>query len=310
VSLGTTGGIFDLANLTVTGGLGDDVGSDVAFADVRGEGRDLLIVGASGGGGIADGALYAVDPDRIGTVATVDADLALSGPMGFGNRFAMPDLDGDGLVDLVPTGAFGAEVRFFQGPWTTTTTGNDAVGMWTAPDPTFELGLPVEAIGDITGDGLEDVAFSAPIWGDEPYRVGRVYVAAGSIDSLRFGPADDLPIQVQGATEGEGVGFGLAGADVDGDGQQDLVVGATGVWPGWIPGAVLVFPGPVDGIHPSADAPIAVYGEYPGDLFGRAIISVDVDGDARADLVIGAPGWPANAQQGAVYLITGAALVP
>lgn len=46
------------------------------------------------------------------------------------------------------------------------------------------------------------------------------------------------------------------------------------------------------------------------DNFGRAIATVDADGDAAMDLVVGAQGWPGGYSNGKVYLLPGADLFP
>ncbi len=305
-----TGSLADAASLVVTAGPQDKLATDLVFAAVGAGDDALLVMGAVGGIGIADGALYAVDPAVTGEVAAASLDLALRGGPGFGGEFAAVDLDGDGQLDLAVTASMYGGVALFPGPWTGVGSEDDALGVWTNTDTQSGLGEVVEPVGDVTGDGVDDFAFSAATWGTDPFRTGRVYVVAGSTTGLGFGPVDDVPIQVHGGFLGEGAGFGIAGADVTGDGTTDLVVGASGVPPGRSPGAVLVFPGPVSGISQTEDAPYQVHGENDFDLFGRAMAVVDADGDARDDLVVGAHWWPAGEGRGAVYLLLGADIAP
>jgi FG-GAP repeat len=292
------------------GGRLETVGSDLAFGAVGSGVAQLLIVGAGGGGDASTaGAVYAIDPSLQGEFAVLDLDLRLAGDArGFGGRVAPWDGGGDAQADLATTASGLGGVALFVGPWLGAGTEGDATGRWDAGQVESDSGDVLEAVGDVTGDGLADLAFAAPLWGDNPYRAGRVYVVPAAPGGPVFCPADSLEIQVRGSLENGGMGFGLAGSDIDGDGQQDLVVneGLTSVEPG----VVLVFSGPVSGSLGADDAAHRVYGVHDGDLFGRAIAPVDVDGDAQGDLAVGAELWPGGLARGAVYLIRGADLAP
>lgn len=107
------------------------------------------------------------------------------------------------------------------------------------------------------------------------------------------------------------MGYGLQSGDIDGDGQHDLLIAASGVFPGQWPGKLLVYRGPLaSGVYEPDDADAVVYGEYTFDYFGRAIVSTDLDDDGRDDVIVSAMGWPAGDSRGAVWSLSGASLLP
>ena len=218
------------------------------------------------------------------------------------------DGDHDGQDDLVVQHYQETALAWFQGPWNHSTTEDfDARWLGTCVEE-CDFGGEIADVGDVTGDGAPDLVFADTLDARPEVRAGRAYVleAAGT-----GGHADDLPLQVHGTDIGEGMGWALEGADIDGDGQQDLVISASGVSPGRQQGALLGFRGPVrPGTLTAADADGRVYGEHAYDYFTRAIAVVDADGDERQDLVAGASGFPEGELRGAVYLLTGATLLP
>ncbi|MEZ4236373.1 MAG: integrin alpha [Myxococcota bacterium] len=284
------------------------VGNGVRFGHLFDGSTQLVTCGI--GTGVADipGVVYAIDPTRTGILDEDDALRTLRGPPGFGVDLAVGDLDADGQDDLIV--ANGLEgVDWFLGPWDAAADEVDRDGAWSVGRATGPIGDHIELVGDVTGDGAPDLGFTALTHLEPVERAGRAYVvAAGDPTS---GSVEDLALQVQGRFVGEGVGSAIAGGDVDGDGQDDLVVGASGVYPGTFRGAVLLFLGPRDAAALTADdADARIQGEHVHDFFGRSLALVDADGDARQDLLIGATGWPSDQYRGAVYLVRGIDWLP
>jgi hypothetical protein len=275
-------------------------GSSLAFAAPEPGAPEELVIGSEVG-------VWAIDPLASSRSGPDEAIRALTGDWVFGWRVAVLDLDGDAQNDWV---AAGTDISWFPGSWSGTLLSQDRAAAWTGDAVVDGLGIAVEAVGDVDGDGHEDVAFSAPMHHAPAERAGRGYLVPGG-PSVTGGVADELGAQFRGVEVGEGMGWAFAGADLDGDGQQDLLMAASGVFPGQQPGQVLGYPGPVcEGIRTASDATWVVHGESAMDLFGRALLATDADGDGRDDLLVAALGAPQATGAGEVYLILGSSLDP
>ena len=273
------------------------VGAGLDFADFDDDGTTDLLVGAPYERG--SGALYGVsgsdtDEDRLD-----HADLLIYSDKGllFGASVAaLGDIDGDGADDF----AVGAgTICIFQGPIWGEFVASDAdawiVGYDSPLAPTQGAIAPA---GDADGEGRDDVLVGAPL--DSPgYASGAAYLVDGSaLEEDPWFNLLDATWKVIGTSDGQEVGAQVATAgDANGDAYDDVLVGAPGA------SAAYYFEGPLAGVDAVDDA-TATFQATAGERAGQALIpSRDLDGDDRADAILGAPY--ASGGEGSTYVVLG-----
>ena len=151
------------------------------------------------------------------------------------------------------------------------------------------------AIGDLNGDGVDDLALGAP--GYDPNgqsKAGSVLIVFGRTDLLNDSASRDLSLfehtdaRIDGVESGAQLGTRIAIADVNGDGIGDLIMTAPGG-----DGAVYVREGEADwprgalSLNSPEAVDLTIKGDRPGSLLGATLCTGDLNQDQRSDLVFG-----------------------
>jgi hypothetical protein len=319
--------------LSGDGSTGEDFGAALAAGDLNGDGYADLAVGALGEDPRPDnidygsGAIHLLFGGPSGLSATDERTIARPNPADatFGQVLALGDIDRDGHVDLAE-GAPGRGQAFEasgipghtsycaggpNGPTSCRTIGPPSPPDMD-PDPRGPRRGPLSlVVADVTGDRHPDIVEGVPEdrWFGEagPLPAGAVVIYRGTARGPRAGEivVTQNSAGVPGRSEpGDAFGTSVRVADLDGDRHADLVVGAPGEAVGKVrrAGRVTVIRGARAGFSRTANLELdrrarSLAGS--GRELGAALSVLDLDGDRRPELVIGARGVPGA--RGSVY---------
>jgi len=288
------------------------LGISVAGAgDVNGDGYADVIVGAAGDDfSFADGGRAFVflgspsgrSPTPSWFVIGQQAGEGLGGAVA-----GLGDVNGDGFAD-VAVGSYGwdngetdeGRVQVYLG----SASGLSIIPAWAQEGNQDSAHFAsVTTAGDVNGDGFADMAVVAPDYDGGSTDEGRLYVYHGSGSGLATTPA----FTWEPNTCCQDMIANAAG-DVNGDGYGDVAVGRPGATVGLYSdnGVAQVFFGSPTGLTGAVTPTVSQSATY-GARFGESVGTAgDVDGDGRAEVIVGAKWWqnsyPAEASEGAAFV--------
>ncbi|MCB9687838.1 MAG: FG-GAP repeat protein [Alphaproteobacteria bacterium] len=217
------GPVVDPVTPTVTWSGFDPSDARMVAGDLDGDGRNELFLWDRGGAAVRVLTAFPPGDHALGTLAT----RSISAPPD-GSVSALEiggDLDGDGRDDLLVawlSDELGGRVWIVTDPAATSL--EDAWATW-------EGAANAVAVGDLNGDGVDDLVLGGEVALPGLDRSGTqtVSVLFGPLHAGRLTEADVTVTWLGATLDGDlpdGFGHALELFDVDGDGQHDLVVSA------------------------------------------------------------------------------------
>jgi hypothetical protein len=341
------------ARLTVFGENDSDFptgSTSLALGDFNGDGEDDLLIGAPQGDGPDEsraegGEAYIIFGPLEGEIdlAARDADVTIFGALpgdNLGYSVLAGDLNGDGTDDVL-VGATGVTAGFDprtdQGRVYVFYGGANLKEVYDLAEDVFDFTVTGAEgfsrlshsmdMGDVNGDGAQDLVVGAPFAGREPGSppgsprtgLGEVYIIFGSPDiagekNIASLHQDVLLSGRQGPPEFGEFGAAVTVADLNGDGTDDIAIGAYRSNPSGersASGAVYIFYGrsdwPARVTVQNDEQDATIIGPAQGSAIGLPLASGDFDADGTADLAAGGQTETFNgtAVSGAVRIFFG-----
>ena len=217
------------------------------------------------------------------------------------------DVNGDGFEDFIIGSPLagsnqegGAFVIYGGNDITNINLGDltTAQGIFLTGDDQFDsAGSTVASVGDVNGDGFDDVIFAAARNSDGGMNAGAAYVIFGGNNLTDIDVTNLTSSQgffIQGANQFDDLGTSLSGGqDVNDDGFDDLIVGIQFADDGFVNTgqSVIIFGGEslsnIDLATFSGPQAVIITGALEQDTLGRGVsLAGDINGDGIDDIVV------------------------
>ena len=317
----------------------DRFGSSVAsIGDLDGDGVVDVAVGArNDDDGVDDtGAVYILFMNADGTIKATqkisDSSGGLTASLDNGDNFGrsvagIGDINGDGIGDIAVGADYDDDGGGDRGAVYILMLNSDgtvkaeqkisstAGGLTGGLANNDRFGRAVAGIGDLDGDGINDIAVGAEKDDDGGTNRGAVYVlmlnADGTVKAQQK-ISDNAGGLAAALDDGDAFGVSVAGlGDLNGDGTNDIAVGTLYDDDGGSDrGAVYILFMNADGTVNAEQKISSLSGGLPavlanGDAFGASVAAIgDANGDGTPDLLVGADADDdGGSDRGAVYLL-------
>jgi hypothetical protein len=304
--------LADLDN-AVMGTPYDFLGVSHAIGDFNADGFPDLAVGSPRDDlGTSDGgAVYLFfGPLSDVPLDTSTADSVLVGPrrsLAGAALTAIEDIDGDGYDELA-VGSRSSQVWIVPGqnlPVGVPGRLNQAgMTLISSTSPAEKFGMRIWSAGDVTGDGVAELAIGASMNNLAGREAGALYLFDPTQQGV-YTQTDAFAI-ITGANPGDRLGEAVAVAeDFNGDGNSDLVLSSFRAQSS--EGEVYVFFGAdndLDGIVSVSQADVSLRGSGVSQA-GASLATRDIDGDGFTDILMGAPQL-GRLQTGGGHIVYGA----
>lgn len=270
-----------------------------------------------------DETIDGLDNDCDGSVDELDVTTATSGVLyGISGAWALGksgsigmggDMNYDGYDDLVVASDELSTGHAWIITGSALTGAADKANVYDYADISgYDYDRPLRFVGspfsDVDGDGTDDLVISGS--DDSGYDGGTWVVRGGATMSGNFFAVPTTGAEISGDGDYDGIRWAEAG-DIDGDGQSDVVVGATDDSRGGSYGsggtlAVFLGGSSLSGDLDLDDADGVVGGTTAGDEFGHSLTVADTNNDGHDDILASSPYNNSTARDsGAIYLLLG-----
>jgi hypothetical protein len=289
--------IADVDATLVGGSSGLYLGSAVTAGDVDGDGYDDVL----GAAATSSKVFLFLGPVTSTTTASADVSFTTATYTSLGSAIALADLDGDVYADTAIAEPYDSTsygtVSIFLGPVSGTA---DLI----ITGSTMYDGMVVANVGDVDGDGLDELAIAQPYGGSSDE--GEILLLEPGSTTGTVTGSSIAVATLTGEASYAAFGNKMAGGDFNGDGYDDLFTAAPYYYDATAPsgvGRVYGWLGPVSGAYAGSSADVMLTGDVEyGDL-GFDVALGDVRGDSADEVVIGHPG--ADTTKGKAYLLDG-----
>lgn len=208
-------------------------------------------------------------------------------------------------------GSSAGAVYVVFGPTSGLTTLSAADVQFTGESSSDYAGKALDAVGDVNGDGCDDILIGAYGNDSTGSSAGAAYLIYGST-TLADRDLSAADVAYHGMAPSDYAGFAVSGAgDVNNDGYNDILIGAYGNDGSFSSAGAtyLIFGSSSLSSLVLSGSDVRFFGESSSDYSGRAISGGgDFNGDGYDDILIGAPyDDDGGSSAGATYLILGQA---